>query len=224
MNLDLALRLLEIGTGFALLLRAAEHLRQDPRLFGPQGVAAALLMIGEFRAFAAVSLWALSVWQLHRFQGPYNGGADKMALLILTCLGVAHLVPSTYWQELALAYLAVQLVLSYFISGWVKLANPDWRSGQALSDVFAFSAYPVAENLRALAARRSLLKAGSWAVIHLEVAFPLALLHPFALIPALVATALFHLANACLFGLNRFFWIWIAAYPALIWFQGRIGL
>lgn len=30
------------------------------------------------------------------------------------------------------------------------------------------------------------------------------------------------LCNACLFGLNRFFWIWIMAYPSMFWFQQRI--
>jgi hypothetical protein len=55
-----------------------------------------------------------------------------------------------------------------------------------------------------------------------EVLFPLALLHPLALYAGLVIAATFHLANAFLFGLNRFFWIWICAYPSLIWFQGRV--
>jgi hypothetical protein len=43
-----------------------------------------------------------------------------------------------------------------------------------------------------------------------------------SLIVALVVAAGFHLANACVFGLNRFFGIWLAAYPSLIWLQGRI--
>ena len=28
-------------------------------------------------------------------------------------------------------------------------------------------------------------------------------------------------ANACLFGLNRF-WIWICAYPSILWLQQRV--
>jgi len=39
---------------------------------------------------------------------------------------------------------------------------------------------------------------------------------------ALSIAALFHLANACLFGLNRFFWIWPAAFPVILWFQLRL--
>ena len=43
-----------------------------------------------------------------------------------------------------------------------------------------------------------------------------------ALIAALAVAALFHFANACLFGLNRFFWIWIAAYPSILWLNERV--
>ena len=224
MSFEAALRLVEIGVAWALILRALEHVRSDGLLFILQLFVAAVLLLGVARAMPVWGLWALCVWQLHRFQGAYNGGADKMALLCLTCLSLAHLFEGTRWSELALAYLAVQLVLSYVVSGWVKVCNRDWRSGQALADVFAFSAYPVAENFRALAGRPRLLWWATWAVIGLELAFPLALLHPAVLALALLAAAGFHLSNALFLGLNRFFWIWISAYPALIWFQGRIGL
>jgi uncharacterized protein YhhL (DUF1145 family) len=63
----------------------------------------------------------------------------------------------------------------------------------------------------------------SWGIIIFELIFPLALLNQTILIIALVIAALFHLANACLFGLNRFFWIWPAAYPVIIWFQARVA-
>ncbi len=218
MSIELALRLTEIGLGLALIQRGIEHIAiGEWRLFGPQGVLACLLALGLAPTFAAVGLLGLGLIQLLRFQGPFNGGADKMALLILTCLTVARVWPDL--AALALGYLAIQLVLSYFVSGWVKLRSPEWRSGAALTEVFAFSAYPVSKALRALAWRSRVMRIGSWAVISFEVAFPLALLHPTALGVALSLAALFHLANACLFGLNRFLWVWLAAYPSLIWFQ-----
>ena len=43
-----------------------------------------------------------------------------------------------------------------------------------------------------------------------------------AMIAGLVVAGTFHLANACLFGLNRFFWTWLAVYPAILWLQGRL--
>lgn len=165
---------------------------------------------------------ALGLRWLARYDGPFNGGADKMTLLILACLSAVHLAPDRFWQEMALAYLGVQLVLSYFISGQVKVLNPDWRSGAALADVFRFSAYPVSEDLRRLGQARALCFWGGWAVMAFELAFPLALLHPLALAAALSVAAAFHLSNALFFGLNRFFWIWLCAYPALIWLQSRV--
>jgi hypothetical protein len=116
----------------------------------------------------------------------------------------------------------VQLVLSYFIAGGVKILNPDWRTGRALRDVFQFSTYPVAEDLRRWADRPRLLRVMSWAVILFELAFPLTLLSRETLIAGLVVAAAFHLANACLFGLNRFFWTWLAVYPAIVWLQARL--
>ncbi len=221
MSFDDALRLTELLAALALFQRALEHLAlRDWRLFLPQLMLAGLLVTGIWRGPVIWALWALGLWQLHRFQGPYNGGSDKMLLLVVSCLALAHAVPGL--GQIALAYLAVQLVLSYFVSGWVKLRSADWRAGDALADVFAFSAYPVSEGLRRLGDRAGLMRAGSWAVIGFEVAFPLALLSQTTLIPALCIAAAFHLANALFFGLNRFLWAWIAAYPALLWFQDRL--
>ncbi|QHQ37146.1 HTTM domain-containing protein [Algicella marina] len=218
-----ALRWTEMLLAIALLQRAAEHVATGHhRLFLPQIALAVCLLTGTFPAAALIGLWLVCLIQLHRFDGPYNGGADKMVMLVLTCAGLAHLAPDPYWQDMALAYLAVQLLLSYFVSGWVKVVRAAWRSGRALRDVFAYSAYPASEAMRALAHRPRTLVLASWAVIAFELLFPLALFHQFTLMAALAIGAVFHLANAFCLGLNRFFWAWISAYPALIWFQSRL--
>lgn len=225
MTLDAALRLSEVLMALAFMHQSAEHLATTARdrvLFGLRFLCAAALLYAPLATFALLALAAISLVMLNRFQGPYNGGSDKMSLLILWCLLGAALVPTDFAKEVLFGYLALQLTLSYFISGRVKITNPSWRSGQALQDVFAYSAYPVSEALRSFTDRPQLMQAMSWAVILFELMFPLALLHPAALILALGVAALFHLANACLFGLNRFFWIWLVAYPSLIWFQARI--
>lgn len=184
---------------------------------------AILLITGVQSALVTALLLCLGLLQLRRFQGPYNGGSDRMSLLILCCLCLTLWLPEERWREIAFGYLAVQLTLSYFISGWVKVVNPQWRNGQALRDVFEFSAYPVSESLRRWAQRPHLLFGMSWAVLLFELMLPLALLSAPSLYTALFVAASFHFANACLFGLNRFFWIWIAAYPSLIWFQQRVS-
>jgi len=225
MTLDDMIWATQTLVALALLQHSAEHLAARNGLRALFAVRIALclaLVLGVAPIWPLGGLFVISLVLLHHFQGPYNGGSDKMGVLILSCLLVAHWVPKGFWQEVIMGYLAVQVTLSYFISGRVKLVNSEWRSGQALSDVFAFSAYPVSEALRGLSRHRGLMKTASWAVILLEVAFPLALLNGEVLVMALVAMGGFHLANACLFGLNRFLWIWLAAYPSLIWLQDRV--
>lgn len=225
MSFETAIRLTEVLLALAMIQQSLEHMvsyRAERLIFAPRLALCLLLLLGVQTALVTWALMALALVILHRFQGPYNGGSSKMTVLILTCLSAVHLAPSPRWAELALGYLAVQLVLSYFVSGWIKVINPVWRNGEALADVFRFSAYPVSEGLRAWADRPRTLFVAGWAVMLLELAFPLALLHPLTLVGALVLTASFHFSNACFFGLNRFFWIWLAAYPSLLWFQGRV--
>ncbi|MFW2588018.1 HTTM domain-containing protein [Sagittula sp. SSi028] len=223
MAFDLALRCTQIGLALAVLQQAVEQMAIDraDRWWLSLRALACVLLLGQ-QDWAIWGLMASGVWALHCYDGPFNGGSDKMTLLITTCLCVTHAAPDPFWHEMALAYLAVQLVLSYVISGQVKLRNPAWRRGEALRDVFAFSAYPVSERLRALAHSRWVTFWGAWTVMLVETGFVLFMLHPVALVIGLALAAAFHLANAVLFGLNRFFWIWLAAYPSVIWLQGRL--
>jgi len=226
MTLELAVRLCELLLGFALAQQSLEHLAMpltDRLLFGARLLVAILLMAGACVMAAEALLLLTSAVILKRCDGPYNGGSDRLAVLMLFCLLLANTLPSTRWRELALGYLAVQLLLSYAMAGWVKIVNPDWRRGLALNDVFAFSAYPVSEQLRTLAAQPRLLFFASWGVMLFELLFPLSLFDVQLLYAVLAIAALFHIANALLFGLNRFVWVWIAAYPSLLWLQHRIA-
>ena len=225
MSLELAQRLTEILLAFAFLQQCAEHMsgpNAARAMFLTRAVLCLALLTGFYSDWSLLALSIHSIAVLHRYNGPYNGGSDRMGLLILYCLTLSHWLPEGPLVQTAFAYLGVQVILSYFISGWVKILNPAWRSGAALRDVFAFSAYPVAENLRALAPHPRAMRTASWAVIGFEVLFPLALLNQTLLIAALTCAAAFHIANACLFGLNRFVWFWLAAYPSILWLQSRL--
>lgn len=224
MNIEVAMRVTEIMLGLAFLQQSLEHFhrpRDEKLLFLFRILFSALLVAGFQSQWMLIILVGLSLLILRRFHGPYNGGSDRMGLLILVCLTLAHIAPNSFWQEIAFGYLAIQLILSYFISGWVKIVNADWRAGRALQDVFAYTIYPVSEDLRSYADQGKLLGIMSWCVIVFELSFPLALLDVKLLYVALVIAAIFHLANAFLFGLNRFFWIWLCAYPSILWFQGN---
>ena len=226
MSLETAARLTEVLLALALIQQGLEHLRgfrAERVLFLARTGLCVLLILGLGSPWPLVGLAILSLLILQRFQGPYNGGSDRMGLLALWCLMLSRLMPVAEGREVFFGYLGVQLVLSYFISGWVKVVNPDWRTGRALRDVFQFSAYPVSEALRRWADRPRVMFAMSWAVMLFELCFPLAMLSRGALLAGLAIAATFHLANACLFGLNRFFWTWLAVYPAILWLQARLS-
>jgi hypothetical protein len=225
MSFETAARLTEVLLALALIQQGLEHLHgfRDERIMFLARTGLCLLVISGIGApWPLVGLAVLSVFILHRFQGPYNGGSDRMGLLALWCLALSRLMPSPTGQEVLFGYLGLQPVLSYVISGWVKVVNPDWRSGRALRDVFQFSAYPVSENLRRWADRPRIMLTMSWAVMLFELAFPLTMLAREALTAGLAVAGLFHFANACLFGLNRFFWTWLAVYPSILWLQARL--
>ncbi len=219
MTLDLAIRATEIILALALIQQSAEHIKNDPHLFIPRILLSALLLIGFQTPWACLGLTSLSILTLQRFQGPYNGGSDRMSLLILYSLTAIHFIPSQHWQAIIFGYLALQLILSYVMAGWVKIINPEWRNGLALKDVFCFSAYPASESLRGWAKKPKILRCASWAVMLFELLFPLTLLSQTTLIIGLVIAITFHIANAFLFGLNRFLWTWLAAYPSILWLQ-----
>lgn len=225
MLLEQAVRYSEIILAFAYAQQSLEYIRglQPEKTLGVIRLVLSLLLIMGFQpVLIEAGLLIIACVLLYRFQGPYNGGSDCMSILVLLCLFLSHIAPSVFWQQIALSYLAFQLTFSYFQSGYIKIINADWRSGQALTDVFAITAYPVSEHARRWAMSSQLMLVMSWLVIIFELLFPLSLLNHYTLVAALVIAASFHLANACLFGLNRFFWIWPAAYPIMLWFQSRL--
>lgn len=225
MTLADAMALTQTLLALALIQQSLEHLRgfrSEQVLHGARIALCLALLAGAPPVWVLSAMAGLSLLILRCFAGPYNGGSDRMGLLALWCLTLAYWAPTQQWREIAFGYLGLQLVLSYFISGWVKVVNPQWRSGRALRDVFAFSAYPVSEGLRRWADRPRVLFVMSWCVMGFELVFPLALFWQPALVAGLVVAGTFHLANACLFGLNRFFWTWLSVYPAILWLQDRV--
>ncbi len=202
----------------AFIQQSMEQLQTDRLRVLLVKIALSILLLLGF-SWVCVSLFINEILILRRFQGPYNGGSDRMGLLILSSLCLTNLAPT--FKEYFFGYLALQVILSYFIAGYVKIINLEWRNGKALQDLFQFSAYPATEAWRALADRPRLLYLMSWLVMLFELVFPFTLVSHQLLIAGIVTAFCFHLANACLFGLNRFVWVWLAAYPSLIWFQDQ---
>jgi hypothetical protein len=167
---------------------------------------------------AAVLLLSQVVIQI-RWRGAFNGGADFMTLVLL--MGIALGAIATPWVGESLAWqaglwlISIQTLSSYFLSGTVKLRYEGWRNGRALPALLSGALYgplPAGSPFR----RRAVAVIASWAFIIWEASFPLAMVHPAVTTAWCAIGVVFHFLVFWFFGLNRFFWAWIAAYPALI--------
>ena len=181
--------------------------------------AAASLLWGSSLASAAL-LFASTLLILIRWRGAFNGGSDFMSIIVLTGLLAAHLAalwvgPVLAWKA-ALWYVTIHAVTSYFISGTIKLVTPEWRNGSALIyflDGGLHGQLTADSRFR----RPAVAIASAWAFIVWESLFPLALAGPRIAAVFCAVAALFHYLVFRYFGLNRFFWAWLASFPAIVY-------
>jgi hypothetical protein len=178
------------------------------------------LMLGLAGPGSAVLLFAMALLILLRWRGAFNGGSDFMTLVGLTGLLLAHVLgqftdPHNAWR-VALWYVTVQSLSSYFVSGWVKLMRPEWRSGRALTVFLDHGVYgPLTVN--SIYRRPRVAMLCSWGFTLWEGLFPLALLDVrLAALFCAIATV-FHFLVFWFFGLNRFFWAWLSTFPAILY-------
>ena len=190
-------------------------------------VAALALIVQGGSLGLMVFLFLGNVLILIRWRGAFNGGSDFLTLAVLTGLLVAYAVAA--WGDTGLGmkaglwYIGIQSVTSYFMSGAVKILQPEWRSGRAMTIFLNAAIYgplPARHPLR----RPRWAQLGSWIFILWECLFPLALINATWAFAMCAVAVLFHFLVFWFFGLNRFFWAWVASFPAIIWCAGqRLG-
>lgn len=148
-----------------------------------------------------------------RFRGSFNGGSDYLSLILLLCLSVGFIHPIL--AKAALWYITLQVISSYFLAGLIKIKEQKWRDGTALKGFISSPSYQAPLRLIFYTQDQKVSKILGFSVIFFELSFPLVLTHPNITIFYLVAGALFHFSNFLIFGLNRFFFVWCASYPAI---------
>ena len=236
------------GVGFAVLLQSLEMMRLQnawgargiwqwnsmrsefkvfgekalpllDRIYSPRGFGfllviqaiCTLVMIADPQKWqcgiAALATLLISI----RWRGVFNGGSDAMTLSLLIGLAVLPVYG-------ALLFCTFQVTFSYVVAGWVKLKEKSWRDGTALQHFLQSQRYSIPSWVSEMSRKPLFCMLASWGVILFELGSPLALFSSQWILPFLLIGGLFHLANYYVFGLNRFFWIWVAGYPALYWF------
>ena len=162
---------------------------------------------------------------LIRWRGAFNGGSDFMTLVVLTGLFIAQLVshfasPELGWRA-GFWYITIQSITSYFMSGSVKLLKREWRDGRAMT-IFLNGAIHGPLRTNHWLRKPWVAVISSWSFILWESAAPLALLDARLAMVFCTIAALFHFLVFWYFGLNRFFWAWLATFPAIVWCAGQI--
>jgi hypothetical protein len=187
-----------------------------------RAICAGLLIASPEMAFGTALLVFVTVSSVLvscRWRGTYNGGSDFMTMVVLLALSVASVWPQ--WARIGLGYIAVQLGLSYFLPGVAKLKSKEWRSGEALALLMNGGNYEVPNAVKRGVARPNAAFVLSWGLIAFECGFPIAMVNSFFCGVYLATALLFHLLTFYVFGLNRFLWAWLAAYPALYYWSSK---
>ncbi len=162
-----------------------------------------------------------SIFLVIRTRGPLCGGSDAMFFQVQVGLLICSYADwNPVFGIMGIAYIAAQSALSYFLAGIVKLRNSSWRNGEAIRNLFSMNTpYRIFEPVRAIAHAPIACMMMAWATMLFELLFPLLFMVPIeAKSIFLLAGVTFHLMNAAIIGINRFFWAWIATYPALLLF------
>ena len=204
-----------VGLIFNLLYRDEIHiLHLSLRLI------CAISFIWGVTLVSSLFIFFSTIVLLIRWRGAFNGGSDFMTVVAVTGLVIAMVATEFVDKErawnVALWYVAIHSITSYFMSGAVKLLNSHWRNGGALIYFLDRGLYgPLSEY--SLFKRPVIAILASWSFIIWEILFPLVLFDEVIAVAFVITAFGFHLLVFRFFGLNRFVWAWVVTFPAIIY-------
>jgi hypothetical protein len=147
-----------------------------------------------------------------------SDGADKMAMVV-SVGALLQTVGEMSGQPMLSAagwlWTGGQLTIAYATAGVSKIRLAPWRDGRALRG--ALWSYQYGHRFAPeLLRHRVVAVTLSWAVMSIEILFPLALFAPpEILLAALALLLLLHVGIAVFMGLNTYPWAFAAAYPSV---------
>jgi hypothetical protein len=193
--------------------------------------AAAALVVGASQrdvaaiGCAVVALTTLLI-RVRTPLGIHASGAMATVTMVGAALGFG--LGTTQAMQFALAFIAAQAALAYFVAGAAKMAQPEWRQGRALPLIASTVTWGGRREAVYLKAHAPVALALCWSTMVFECLVPASLALPLPLMICVLAGALaFHVVIAFEMGLNAFVWAYASTYPALIfawyWLHGVRG-
>lgn len=149
-------------------------------------------------------------YETSRNRGLAAEGSDQLSTIALITFAVwAQCNRGTLASNACTAFLAIQVVFSYFVAGVAKLMSAQWRSGDALASIAATRTY---RSRIMLSAPKVVRLTIAWIVIGFEVLFPLGLLSQELCSSLLAIGLIFHIGTAWVMGLNLFLLVFPGSY------------
>ncbi len=215
----------DITTGTGFVARVLDGLLIYPNILyvlGFRATAAGLLVIGpnlKWGFFAGITTIYFTNILLFGIRDLRGTGADDMVKVVFGALFFGQVVATgPLAAQACIGFIALQSCLAYGGNGYYKLRDPAWRRGEVVFEVAKhglFGSPPAARFLRRHPLPGKLL---TWATLAMECLFPLVLVAGYPACWVFLAWGLvFHLFNAYFMGLNNFFWIFTATYPAILY-------
>lgn len=149
-------------------------------------------------------------------------GADQMNTITLLAIGLSIISPSNFAYEIAIIFLSLQLILAYSTSGWIRILEPTWRSGEDLLVVLRQQTYG---NKRVWLSVKNLRieRYVSMSILIFECLSCVIIFLPLNVVFLYCCLGLiFHLANAFVMGLNIFVWSFTPLLIAYFWTAVKI--
>jgi hypothetical protein len=143
--------------------------------------------------------------------------SGTMVMITFTAAALSLTAGTRLSLIFALAFIAAQSYLAYFVAGAGKLAEKSWRSGQAIPLISSTLMWGNGQRAAMLKSHRLLARALCWITMLGECSVPLTLVVPLPVAIALLCCAgAFHVITAVEMGLNSFVWAFGSTYPAII--------
>ncbi|MFD2909765.1 hypothetical protein ACFSX9_13590 [Flavobacterium ardleyense] len=143
-------------------------------------------------------------------------GADQMQNIILFGLLIISFNINSNIASLTVFFISVQMLLSYFFTGFHKIKSKKWRNGDALLLVLNSETFGNSTFQKLLYNNKFISIIISWVIILVQLSFIIVLfINPQLTVYFLTILFLFHLSIAFSMGLNHFFWVFVSSYPII---------
>lgn len=181
----------------------------------------AILLLYFHNPIILIVLLIIKILISIKWNGSFNGGSDSMGIVICIGLIISTTYPSisnnTNFQIAGIVYIVYNLILSYFRAGLVKIKNKNWLNGKELIIFTNNTIYNYNSKMIKLINYKYISIILSLLLILWEILFAFSILNLNITLIFLTIGIIFHFMNFYIFGLNRFFFNWLATYPAFIY-------